>query len=138
MKPASDEALLGLRDYRRRESEAYNANDLRMVDSFHEDIILTSNGAPTLVGRDAVRDFFAAVWSENKTRFVEVVDEKTTEHDDLLFIAGRFTLEITNRATNDVTLDHGRFQGVLQKDPSGKYCLVREACMDCEPPQEGD
>ncbi len=136
MKPASDEALLGLRDYRERESTAYNANDLSMVDNFHEDIVLTSNGVPTLFGRDAVREFFAAVWSENKTRFVAVVDEKTMEHDDLLFIAGRFTLEITNRTTDDVTLDHGRFQGVLKKDASGRYCLVREACMDCEPPAD--
>jgi len=137
MKPASDEALRGLRDYRQRESEAYNANDLRMVDNFHEDIVLTSNGVPTLVGRDAVRNFFAGVWAENKTRFVEVIDEKTMEHDDFLFIAGRFTLEITNRSTNEATLDHGRFQGVLKKDETGKYCLVREACMDCEPPAEG-
>lgn len=136
MKPVSDSALEGLRDYRKRERDAYNSNDLKMVDNFHEEIVLTSNGAPTLIGRDAVREFFRAVWAENQTRFVDVIDEKTMEHEDFLFIAGRFTLEITNRSTNAVTLDHGRFQGVLLKNDSGEYCLLREACMDCELAQE--
>ena len=134
MKPASDEALRGLREYRKAESTAYNDNDLRMIDNFHEDIVLTSNGVPTLVGRDAVREFFGNVWAENRTRFVEVVDEKTTEFGDLLFISGRFTLEVTSKATGETVLDHGRFQGVLYKGEDGRYQLLREACMDCVPP----
>lgn len=133
MKPASEAALHGLEEYRRAEREAYNANDLRMIDHFHEDIILTSNGAPTLMGRKAVREFFAAVWEENKTRFVEVVDEKVTESGELLFISGHFTLEIVPRAGGDATLDHGRFQGVLVRGDDNRYQLLREACMDKEP-----
>jgi ketosteroid isomerase-like protein len=133
MKPISEKAQKGLDDYRRVESAAYNANDLDMVDNFHEDIVLTSNGAPTLHGRDSVRDFFKEVWAQNDTRFVEVVDERVSEVGNLLLISGRFTLEITPKDGCESSLDNGRFQGILIEGDDGRYRLLREACMDQEP-----
>lgn len=133
MKTISEKAQRGLDEYRKAEREAYNANDLRLVDEFHEGIVLTSNGAPTLVGQDSVRDFFKSVWAENKTRFVDVVDEHVSEIGNLLLISGRFTLEVTPNVGGETSIIHGRFQGILMEGDDGRYRLLREACMDEEP-----
>ena len=133
MRALSEQASKGLAAYRKAEREHYNANDLAMMDFFHEDIVLTSNGVPTLRGRAAVTEFFSAVWAENSTRFIEVVDEQTTELGDLLLISGRFTLEVVPKNGGDTVVDNGRFQGALIRMDDGEYRLLRVACMDCEP-----
>ena len=129
----SEKAQKGLEDYRKAEREAYDANDLDMVDNFHEEIVLTSNGAPTLHGRESVRGFFKSVWAEHNTRFVEVVDELVSEVGNLLLISGRFTLEVTPKSGGESSLDYGRFQGILIEGDDGRYRLLREACMDQGP-----
>ncbi|MCX7057547.1 MAG: nuclear transport factor 2 family protein [Proteobacteria bacterium] len=129
----STEALSGLRAYREAERAAYNSSDLEMVSNFAEDIILTTNGAPTLRGRLAVRAFFECLWVTTKARFVEVVDEEIAESGDHLFVAGRFVLELTPRSGGTPVLEKGRFQGVLVRGDDGRYVLWREACMDAGP-----
>jgi ketosteroid isomerase-like protein len=133
---ASAAALEGLRAYRQAEREAYNAADLGMVENFAEDIILVSNGAPTLKGRAAVRDFFRTLWEHNTARFVEIVDEDVVEFGDSLAVSGRFVLEVTPKSGGAPVVDRGRFHGILIRDASGRYLLWREACVDACPTRE--
>ncbi|MEW6991616.1 hypothetical protein AADZ91_13120 [Colwelliaceae bacterium 6441] len=126
----SAQAIAGLAAYRKSESECYNNSDLAIVENFAEDIILTSNGVDNVVGRQAMKDLFTAVWAEYDARFAEVHDDVVVESADYLFVTGRFTLELKPKAGGETIFDHGRFQGVLVKSADGRYLLWRESCMD--------
>jgi len=95
----SKEVEAGLRTYRKREREAYNASDLRMVDNFCSDVILASHGLPTMNGHEEIRAFFKKLWVEHRAAMEEVVDETVYEAGDLLIITGRFRLKITVKRT---------------------------------------
>ena len=92
MRQASAEALKGLEQYRKAEREAYNAADLRLVDHFAEDFILTSNGVPTLQGRAAARELFREIWSQYDARFAEVHDDVVVEAGGLPKYMMRFSI----------------------------------------------
>jgi ketosteroid isomerase-like protein len=131
--PASAAARAGLAAYRQAESDAYNASDPGLADHFTEDFILTSNGVPTLRGRESVREFFRELWKHNHARFVEVIDEDVVEHGDLLLVAGRFVLEVKPKAGGAAIVDRGRYQGVLKRGADGRYRLWREGVSDAGP-----
>ena len=126
----SAEAIAGLASYRKAESECYNNSDLAMVDHFAEDFILSSNGQPNVVGREAAREFFREVWSLYDARFVNVNDEVVVEAGDFLFVTGSFTLELKPKDGSETIIDNGRFHGVLVRSDDGRYLLWRESCTD--------
>ena len=134
---ASKNAIGGLTEYREAEREAYNSADLRLVDRFAEDFILTSNGVPTVYGRDAARELFRGIWSNNHAKFVEVRDEEVVEAGEYLFVNGGFVLELTPKLGGEKVLDRGRYLAVLRRGTDGKYQLWREATMDTGEEQPG-
>ena len=126
----SPEVEEGLRAYRLREREAYNASDLGMVDNFTDDVLLLSHGLPSMSGRKQIRDFFEELWKHNHAAMEEVVDETVYEAGDLLLITGRFRLKITAKASGEVTYDNGRMVVALKRNDAGDYELFREAALD--------
>jgi ketosteroid isomerase-like protein len=126
----STEVEAGLRAYREREREAYNASDLGMVDNFCSDVILASHGLATMNGREEIRTFFEKLWAEHHASMEEVVDETVHEAGNLLIITGRFRLKITVKASGEVTYDNGRMVVVLKRNAAGDYELFREAALD--------
>lgn len=120
----------GLRAYRQRERESYNASDLGMIDNFCEDVILASHGLPTMHGRSEIRTFFKKLWAKNHASMEEVVDETVHPAGDLLVITGRFRLKITAKASGEVSYDDGRMIVVLKRNAAGDYELFREAALD--------
>ena len=133
MNDVSKEAFEALEAYRKIEREGYASCDLAWFDHMAEDFVLISNGVPTVLGRDAMKDFFVSVWEKFSTRFVEVVDDQVVESGDFIFVCGHFTAELSPRDGSEKTVDKGRYHGVFRRDEHGNYKLWREACTDGGP-----
>ena len=126
----SQEAKHALSEYRVAERAAFAVGDGAIADRFAEDIILISNGAPTIQGRAATRNHFENLWQTHSTIFGELVDEDVVEIGDLLIASGRFDLNVSEKPNGAATTTKGRFLAIFRKGSDGQYKLWREAALD--------
>jgi ketosteroid isomerase-like protein len=125
--PSAEDAL---RAYRAAERKTYDEGSHALFDNIAPDAVLILNGATTLRGREAVRQFFAPIWAANKTRIVELVDEQVTETGRYIIVTGHFSLEITPRLGGPAKVEHGRYLSVFIRTKDGGCQLWREATVD--------
>ena len=119
-----------LQRYRAIERQSFANRDSAVFERFSEDMILVSNGVPTIEGRDNIRAHFEAIWKTHNTRFVNLVDETIVKSGDSLIVTGSFQLAVSEIGSSEEAMSSGRFLAIFKEDPTGEYVLWREAVVD--------
>ncbi|MEX0733770.1 MAG: SgcJ/EcaC family oxidoreductase [Steroidobacteraceae bacterium] len=104
---------------------AYKAGDADGVSNIYgEGAVVLPPGSPTVVGNDAIREFFASDIAANKAAGMMMsIDEESTVtmSGDLAWQNGTFKVSDASGAT----VDTGKYLSLLQKQ-DGKWMLIRD------------
>jgi uncharacterized protein (TIGR02246 family) len=112
---------------------AYNAGDADALAAMYwEDATLQPPGAPSAIGRNAIRAFLAADTANSKAAGVTMNIPQAGAVDvsgDLAYEAGTYSVTDASGAT----VDTGKYIGVFQKR-DGKWLYIRDTWNSDRPP----
>jgi len=112
---------------------AYNAGDADAVAALYaEDAVVQPPGAPSVVGRAAIREFIAGDSAATKAAGLTMNipgGGAVGMSGDLAYEAGTFSVTDASGAT----VDAGKYLGVFQKK-DGKWLLIRDTWNSDNPP----
>jgi uncharacterized protein (TIGR02246 family) len=110
-------------------TEAYNTNDsARLAALYSADAHLYNHGRARLVGRNAIRDFWAKDFTEGNPLTVLTVTD-SIDGVDMRLVHGNY--QVLNRKTG-VQLGHGRFAHIWLKQANGQWQLDRDVWLERE------
>jgi len=119
---AADEALVG--EISKAWTAGYNAGDADAVANLYtEDAVVMPPGTPSLVGREAIRNFIASDAAASKAAGLtfNVSSSSMGVTPDLAWEHGTFTITDVSGAT----VDAGKYLSIFQKK-DGKWMLYRD------------
>jgi uncharacterized protein (TIGR02246 family) len=104
-------------------TEAYNLRDAERLGALYtEDAHLYNHGRPRTVGRDNIRDFWAADMKENNPMTVLTVTD-AVEGVDMTLVHGNY--QVLNRQTG-VLIGRGRFAHIWIRTETDQWLLDRD------------
>ncbi len=111
----------------------YNAGDADGVAALYaEDGVLLAPGAPTVVGRAAIRSFIAAAIDSSKAAGLTFVGDEVTDAGiagDTGWLTGTFSV----RDASGATVDKGKFVTIYRR-ADGKWLVIRDTWNSDAPP----
>jgi ketosteroid isomerase-like protein len=87
---------------------------------YTEDAVVMQPNQPALVGREAIRDFWAAMPPIKELRFA---DDGITGEGDLAYVYGRYWLVFDLPGAPS---DEGKYLDVRQRQPDGRWLYIAE------------
>lgn len=101
---------------------AFNRGDLKtLMDDFTEDAVISGQGEPDVVGRDAIHRMYDEALSQVGMKVSFHTDEIHTA-GDLAFERGTYQVEISDKASGEpIGLADNRHVHILRKGSDGKW-----------------
>jgi ketosteroid isomerase-like protein len=123
-----------LRQRTQEYTQAFNGKDVQKVLAFYsgETVFMPPN-APTLRGRDAVGDFYKAMYSEGAGDLA-IESKDVGGHGTLAYESGTFSL-IRKPASGPETRDRGKYMFIWRYYPAQKNWLMDYTIWSSDLPQ---
>ncbi|MEM7571147.1 MAG: SgcJ/EcaC family oxidoreductase [Pseudomonadota bacterium] len=113
-------------------SQRYAAKDLEgLMALYHEEAMLFTQGAPALIGRSAIRDYFAQSFARTRGGKIAFKVESIRVFDDVAHFVSLFKMEIDAGGAAPIVAV-GRSMLVYKRDAFGHWLLFAD--MDNQAP----
>ncbi|MFC1693680.1 YybH family protein [Candidatus Latescibacterota bacterium] len=111
-----------------------NAGDLdNWVSLYTDDALRMGPNMPTLVGKDAIRDFYQPFFEQSAIDINETCEEVIV-CGDWAFVRGTYTYTITPNAGGEPIRDSGKWVAFNKRQPDGSWRIYRNIFNSDLPP----
>ncbi len=102
-----------------------NAGDLdNWVSLYTDDALRMGPNMPTLVGKDAIHDFYQPFFEQNAIDIKETCEEVIV-CGDWAFVRGTYTYTITPKVGGEPSRDTGKWVAFHKRQPDGSWMIYR-------------
>ena len=136
--PLSEADLAAIRNFGPQFSQAILARDVDAVVALYtDDAVIMPPGAPVVVGKDAIRDFFTAQFASDVVTTEQVFTSIQTEGEgNQAFDRGTFSWKGTRPGASDTITDVGKYVVIVRRTADGSWRVAVDiGNSDGRPPE---